>query len=85
MLPDTPLRGALEVAERMRRAIEESPFAADHDRVPCTVSIGAASFPDHGRSLDALMSRADRALYLAKSGGRNRVEQATAANAPATA
>jgi diguanylate cyclase (GGDEF)-like protein len=85
MLPDTSMRGALEVAERMRRAIEESPFATDHSRVPCTVSIGVSSFPEHGRSLDALMSRADRALYLAKSGGRNRIEQATAVNAPATA
>jgi len=82
MLPDTPMRGALEVAERMRRAIEEAPFATDHDRVPCTVSIGVASFPEHGRSLDTLMSRADRALYQAKSGGRNRIEQAAAA-APA--
>ena len=85
MLPDTPMRGALEVAERMRRAIEESPFAADHSRMSCTVSIGVASFPEHGRSLDALMSRADRALYVAKSGGRNRVEHAAAANAPASA
>jgi diguanylate cyclase (GGDEF)-like protein len=85
MLPDTPLRGALEVAERMRRAIEEAPFAADDGRVPCTVSIGAASFPEHGRTLDALMSRADRALYQAKSGGRNRIEQAAAASAPAAA
>jgi diguanylate cyclase (GGDEF)-like protein len=78
MLPDTPMRGALEVAERMRRAIEEAPFATDGGRVPCTVSIGAASFPEHGRTLDALMSRADRALYEAKSSGRNRVEQAAA-------
>jgi diguanylate cyclase (GGDEF)-like protein len=85
MLPDTPMRGALEVAERMRRAIEDSPFAADGSRVPCTVSIGAASFPEHGRTLDALMSRADRALYKAKSGGRNRVEAAAAASAPAAA
>jgi diguanylate cyclase (GGDEF)-like protein len=81
LLPDTPMRGALEVAERMRRAIEEAPFATDHDRMPCTVSIGVASFPEHGRALDALMSRADRALYRAKSSGRNRVEQA-AANTP---
>ena len=83
MLPDTPMRGALEVAERMRRAIEEAPFAAEESRVACTVSIGAASYPEHGRTLDALISRADRALYKAKSGGRNRVEAATAPT-PAT-
>ena len=75
MLPDTPMRGALEVAERMRRAIDEAHFGPENDRVPCTISIGAASFPEHGRTLDALLVRADRALYRAKSGGRNRVEQ----------
>jgi two-component system cell cycle response regulator len=84
MLPDTPMRGALEVAERMRRAIEEAHFATADSRLPCTVSIGAASFPEHGRTLDALLVRADRALYQAKSAGRNRVEQA-AASTPATA
>ena len=85
MLPDTPMRGALEVAERMRRAIEEASFATDGGRLPCTVSIGVASFPEHGRTLDALMSRADRGLYQAKSAGRNRVEQATATPAAAAA
>ena len=75
MLPDTPARGALEVAERIRRAIEEAPFSADTGRVPCTVSIGVASYPQDGRSIDALLARADRALYLAKEGGRNRVAQ----------
>jgi diguanylate cyclase (GGDEF)-like protein len=84
MLPDTPMRGALEVAERMRRAIEEAHFAAADNRLPCTVSIGAACFPEHGRTLDALLVRADRALYQAKSAGRNRVQQATA-SAPTTA
>lgn len=83
MLPDTPMRGALEVAERMRRAIEEAHFGPEDSRVPCTVSIGAASFPEHGRTLDALLVRADRALYRAKSGGRNRVEQPPA-TAPAS-
>ncbi len=75
MLPDTPARGALEVAERIRRAIDEAPFTADAGRVPCTVSIGLASYPQDGRTMDALLSRADRALYLAKEAGRNRVEQ----------
>jgi len=79
MLPDTPPRGALEVAERIRRAIEETPFAADAGRVSCTVSIGVASYPEDGRSMDALLMRADRALYLAKEGGRNRVAQFKAA------
>jgi len=73
MLPDTPERGALEVAERMRRAIEEAPFAVDAGRVPCTVSIGVATFPADGRTIEALLARADRALYRAKEAGRNRV------------
>jgi diguanylate cyclase (GGDEF)-like protein len=75
MLPDTPARGALEVAERIRSAVESSPFANDSGRVPCTVSIGVATFPRDGRTLEALLARADRALYLAKEGGRNRVAE----------
>ncbi len=79
MLPDTPARGALEVAERIRHAIAEAPFSAEAGRVPCTVSIGVSSYPEHGRTMDALLARADRALYLAKEGGRNRVAQFKAA------
>jgi len=75
MLPDTPVRGALEVAERIRHAIEEAPFTAETGRVPCTVSIGVSSYPEDGRTMDALLARADHALYLAKEGGRNRVAQ----------
>ena len=75
MLPDTPLRGALEVAERIRRAIEMATFTTENGRVPTTVSIGVASYPEDGRSMDALLLRADRALYVAKEGGRNRVAQ----------
>lgn len=76
MLPDTPARGALEVAERIRHAVETAPFTAGAERVPCTVSIGLASFPQDGRSIDAQLARADRALYQAKAAGRNRVAQA---------
>jgi diguanylate cyclase (GGDEF)-like protein len=75
MLPDTPARGALEVAERIRNAVESSPFANDAGRVACTVSIGVATFPRDGRSLEALLARADRALYRAKESGRNRVAE----------
>jgi diguanylate cyclase (GGDEF)-like protein len=79
MLPDTPARGALEVAERVRRAVDEALFNADGARVPCTVSIGLASFPEHGRNIEALLARADRALYQAKAAGRNRVHAAESA------
>jgi diguanylate cyclase (GGDEF)-like protein len=73
MLPDTPARGALEVAERIRHAVAEAPFTTEAGRLPCTVSIGVATYPDDGRTMDALLARADRALYLAKEGGRNKV------------
>jgi diguanylate cyclase (GGDEF)-like protein len=79
MLPDTPARGAQEVAERIRQAVETAPFTTEVGRVPCTVSIGVASFPQDGRSIDALLARADRALYDAKEAGRNRVSQHLAA------
>ncbi len=87
MLPDTPARGALEVAERIRHAVESTPFATEAGRVPCTVSIGVASYPQDGRSIEALLARADRALYEAKAAGRNRVAQhdvATERGAPPT-
>jgi len=41
-----------------------------------TLSIGVASFPDHGEDKDALLRAADRALYKAKDAGRNRVQLA---------
>jgi len=75
MLPDTPARGAFEVAERIRNAVSSAPFTTGSDTVPCSVSIGAASYPQDGRSIDALLARADRALYQAKEAGRNRVAQ----------
>ena len=88
MLPDTPARGALEVAERIRNAVASTPFASEAGRVPCTVSIGVASYPQDGRSIEALLARADRALYEAKAAGRNRVTQhdvATGRGAPPAA
>jgi diguanylate cyclase (GGDEF)-like protein len=75
MLPDTPARGAFEVAERIRNAVASAPFPTGTATVACSVSIGAASFPQDGRSMDALLARADRALYQAKEAGRNRVAQ----------
>ena len=73
LLPETPPEGATLVAERIRAMMASSPLEVGGKRVTCTVSIGSATFPDDGPSLDALVARADRAMYQAKSGGRNKV------------
>jgi diguanylate cyclase (GGDEF)-like protein len=60
---------AARAAERFRKAVEsfEGPEALP------AVSVGVASFPDHGEEKDALLAHADEALYAAKRAGRNRV------------
>ena len=73
LLPETPAKGALEVAERMRKVVAETPLDIEGQRIAHTISVGVACFPDDGRTLDALAARADRALYQAKQQGRNRV------------
>jgi diguanylate cyclase (GGDEF)-like protein len=75
LLPDTPARGALEVAERIRHSVESTPYTVDASTVTCTVSIGVATYPQDGRSMEGLLARADSALYSAKKAGRNRVAQ----------
>src|SRR6266404_3278981 len=70
-LPETPPRGALDVAERIRKAVADRPLDMDAGKIASSVSIGVACFPDDGRTLDALATRADRALYEAKQKGRN--------------
>ena len=67
--PNTSEHEAYLVAERMRAAVERD-FAADP--VPLTFSFGVATYPDHGRSADAVIEAADQALYAAKALGRNR-------------
>jgi len=75
LLPETPPAGALEVASRIRESIASAPLELDSKRVSCTVSIGLASHPADGNSIDAVVARADRAMYQAKRAGRNRVVQ----------
>ena len=76
LLPDTSLEAAAELAEQARLRVESRGIphpASDAARV-VTVSIGAsAMLADPWKLPAALIERADRALYLAKAGGRNRV------------
>jgi diguanylate cyclase (GGDEF)-like protein len=75
LLPDTPSKGALEVAERIRQHVSGRPLQHDGRDLVGSVSIGVASYPDDGATLDALAAHADRALYSAKQDGRNRSVQ----------
>ena len=73
VLADSDLKGATEVAERIRRAIEEIAIETDQGSVPVRASLGVAAFPEHGHDQATLLAAADRALYQAKDLGRNRV------------
>jgi diguanylate cyclase (GGDEF)-like protein len=78
-LPDTPAKGALEVAERIRNRIAGSPVKVDSRDLVSSVSIGIACYPEDGATLDALAAHADGALYSAKQDGRNRTVKFRAA------
>jgi diguanylate cyclase (GGDEF)-like protein len=79
VLPETPADGAMVVAQKIRQAIGEEPFLSDGGpRVDVTVSIGAATFPEDGSSMQEMVEASDRAMYRAKEGGRDRVEPAWA-------
>ncbi len=73
LLPETPPDGAMDVAERIRDAMNAKPLLFEGKPVASTVSIGVASLPQDGQTVDAVLGRADRAMYKAKNGGRNRV------------
>lgn len=70
LLPETDLDGALRTMVRVQRALTRRYYLHNHERVLITFSAGVAQrLP--GESQDAAIARADRALYKAKSAGRN--------------
>ena len=75
-LPRAPLEQGLEVAERMRRAVESSGWRWSGTPYPMTASCGVAAYPETVPDINNLRSAADAALYRAKEAGRNRVEKA---------
>jgi GGDEF domain-containing protein len=66
-------RSAASVAESIRAAMADE-SAPRPGETPVTVSVGVAGYPDHGEAAERLLANADKALYLAKGLGKNRVE-----------
>ncbi|MBL3556267.1 MULTISPECIES: diguanylate cyclase [Marinobacter] len=76
LLPATPEAGAVSVAERLRRAVAETPVHIDDQADPVNISVSAGVatiIPTPGSRPSDLIARADEALYAAKHAGRNRV------------
>ena len=72
-LPETGLDPAEIVAERIRARVAELRLEHAGGEVPVTISVGLSEIADSDASAEALLRRADEALYLAKNEGRNRV------------
>jgi diguanylate cyclase (GGDEF)-like protein len=75
LLPETPLTGAMVIAERIRQTIRQKPIVADGCLLEVSISVGVASHvEDSEASPEVLLKKADLALYRSKALGRNRVE-----------
>ncbi|MFO1012623.1 MAG: PleD family two-component system response regulator [Caulobacteraceae bacterium] len=75
IMPDTKLADAERIAERIRLHVAGSPFrvAGGEELLTVTISIGVAATLGEGDTSEALIKRADEAVYEAKASGRNRV------------
>ncbi len=78
VLPETDLKGATAVAERIRTGVEETAFIGVEDMAPISksISVGVATYPEHATTQSRLIESADRAMYAAKRAGKNMVKVA---------
>ena len=73
LLPETEIVGAFVVAEKIRTGAEELGMLIGSEGVETSVSIGLVSHPEDGMGVEELMVAADRAMYQAKSLGKNQI------------
>jgi len=73
VLPETNLKGAIELAERICRKVAATSLVYNNERLEVTISLGVAQLSSYESSYEALITHADSALYQAKAKGRNQV------------
>jgi diguanylate cyclase (GGDEF)-like protein len=73
LLPETDLRSAVQIAERICSTVAGTPIKVSHHEINVTVSIGVAVKDENTVHLETLIARADQAMYIAKHKGRNQV------------
>lgn len=76
LLPRTEWLDAILTCERLLQKLRELPIAMPSTSLFCTASVGVAKWQGTDDDIEALVNRADRALYAAKANGRDRVEVA---------
>ena len=85
LLPDTDAKACALVADRIRKAVMTMvvPSNTEKPLPQLTVSMGIATFPAHGHTLEEVIQSSDKALYESKHNGRNRVTVASEQETPA--
>ena len=79
LLPETEIDHGVEIAERLRRKIDESELRYESAKLKLTISAGISDSVLSDETADSILKRADTALYRAKEEGRNRVFSVSAA------
>jgi diguanylate cyclase (GGDEF)-like protein len=74
IMPETDKKGAEITGERIRSYIGRHPFIFENQKIKLTVSVGVSSYPEDASRSQELIDRADQAMYLAKSLGKNKVQ-----------
>jgi diguanylate cyclase (GGDEF)-like protein len=77
VMPEIGRDQGVQAAERIRASVAKEKIDAQGNSVTVTISVGVASFPEHGDDAQTIISKADTALYQAKRRGRDRVALAS--------
>jgi len=73
LLPGAGLADVREIGERIRRVVAETSIPEGEQQIAVTISLGGATYQEGVDSSEALIAKADAALYQAKDTGRNRL------------